>query len=172
MCPNVTCDHKSFQDYFRNHFNPAKGLRNFKDFRKTNTNVRIPQVSNHAMKLNHACNMKMTLNNALIGSTTCMSEVLSVRLEDNTILKIKIFYDTQSQHSMCSRAVHKIIKLEWTSPDPIKIITLMGTMFRKRNFCILQFSPGKSLECIILEDLKIQSVQMVIPSQWEHLTDD
>ena len=89
LCPDATCDHKSLQDYFRNHFNPTKGLRNFTDFNRPNTNARTPQVSNHAMKLSHACNMKMTLNNALIGSTTCMSEVLSVRLEDNTILKLK-----------------------------------------------------------------------------------
>ena len=133
LCPVASCDHKSIQDYFRSHFDPSKGLKNFSNF---NTTARTPQVSNHAVKLKHSCNIKMTLNNALVGSTTCMSEILSVKLEDHTHLKIKIFYDTQSQHSMCSRAVHQIIKLEWMSPDPIEIITFMGATYKKRNFCV------------------------------------
>ena len=109
ICPDTECDHKPLQDYFRNNYDPAQGLKNFSQFKHNN---RAPQVSNHAVRLKHTPNIKMTLNNSLVGSTTCLSEIVSVKLEDQLHVKVKVFYDTQSQHSMCSRGTHKLILLE------------------------------------------------------------
>ena len=56
------------------------------------TKAKGNQITSNAIRLN--VNKKMTINDAKIGETACMSEMLSVRLDDNTFQKVKIFYDS------------------------------------------------------------------------------
>jgi hypothetical protein len=101
-----------------------------------------------------------------------MSEILNIKMIDGTFYKVKIFYDSMSQHSMCSKSLHKIMSIEWTSPYCIAISTLNGNTCRRRNMCRIPLLPGSEIECIMLDDLQIDSVRMHKPSEWEQYNND
>ena len=83
------------QNWFKSFFDPSKGHRNFTAYSETHR--RPGQFSSNAIKFNP--NNTMLINSAQIGKTSCMSEIVSVTLEDQTQCKIKVFYDSQSQHT-------------------------------------------------------------------------
>ena len=50
-----------------------------------------------------------------------MSEIVTIKLEDNTLFKLKMYYDSQSQHTLCNKAAHQLMTKNWISGVKIQL---------------------------------------------------
>ena len=71
-------------------------------------------------------NNKQLINSAQIGKTACMSEIINVKLKDNTLVKLKMYYDSQSQHTLCNQAAKALMTKTWLSKCKIQLETVTG----------------------------------------------
>ena len=164
LCSQPGCDHGDLQEWFRKFFNKEQGTKNYVLYGKQ-TKTKGNQISSNAIRLS-VNKIEMQINEANIGETACMSEVISVKLNDNTFQKVKIYYDSQSQHTMCNPACHKLVLEQWNTNNPLQICTIFGTSSKKRTICQLKLSEKLSIQSIMIESLQVDSYRMTIPSQW------
>ena len=95
-----------------------------------------------------------------------MSEIVNIKLKDNTLFKLKIYYDSQSQHTLCNKAAHQLMTDNWLSGVQIQLETITGTDCKKRRLCKLKISDTHIVEAIVLDTLEINSFLMEKPKQW------
>ena len=170
LCSASGCDNGELQEWFRKFFNKEQGTKNYILYGKR-TKTKGNQITSNAIRLN-VNKIGMTINDANIGETACMSEMLSVRLDDNTFQKVKLFYDSQSQHTMCNPAVHKLVVEQWHTGNPLQICTIFGTSTKKRTLCKLKLTEELSIQSIMIDSLQVDSYRMNIPSQWGQMYAD
>ena len=111
-------------------------------------------------------NNKQLINSAQIGKTACMSEIINVKLKDNTLVKLKMYYDSQSQHTLCNQAAKALMTSIRLSKCKIQFEMVMGKDCRKRNICKLKISDEHEIDAILIDNLQISSFFMEKPKEW------
>ena len=111
-------------------------------------------------------NNKQLINSAQIGKTVCMSEIINVKLKDNTLVKLKMYYDSQSQHTLCNQAAKALMISIHLSKCKIQFETITGKDCRKRNICKLKISDEHEINAILINNLQIGSFFMEKPKEW------
>merc|ERR1712082_214093 len=142
--------------------NPKIGYKNFSlyNIQKSLTT----RVSTQAIKMSP--NNKLLINSAQIGKTVCMSEIINVKLKDNTLVKLKMYYDSQSQHTLCNQAAKALMTSTQLSKCKIQLETVMGKDCKKRNICKLKISDEHEIDAILIDNLQIGSFFMEKPKEW------
>ena len=144
------------------HHDPSIGFANLTNY--SSQRIQTPRVSSNAIKMSP--NKKQLINSVQIGKTACMSEIVNIKLEDNTLFKLKMYYDSQSQHTLCNKAASQLMTKTWLSGIKIQLETIMGADNRKRRICNLKVSDKHEVEAIILDKLEINSFLMEKPKEW------
>ena len=125
ICAQCPVIHKEVQTFFKAHHNSNMNIKeNFELFAQTQQPRRV--ATNKTM-LGDKSKQNVTLNNCPIGQTSCLSEILSIKLKDGSIFKVQIHYDDGSMHSLVSEQVTPICLNKSYSKFPIQLSTVCGS---------------------------------------------
>ena len=109
---------------------------------------------------------KQLINSSQIGKTACMSEIIGVKLKDNTLVNLRMYYDTQSQHTLCNKEAIKLMTNSRVSTCKIQFETVTGKDCQKRKICKLKISDDHVIDAILVNNLRIGSLFMEKPKEW------
>ena len=137
------------------------GFTNFKICAQHKANT----LQTHATVLNPPPIMN-SMNGVQLGRSTCPAEVLTIEMEDNTYFRVKIFYDTQAQATLCNDKITPLIRSSRFSPVPLGLTSINGTSHMTRKMATLELSAETKIEAIVLTDMNIDAREIEIPEPW------
>ena len=77
-----------------------------------------------------------------------------------------MYYDSQSQHTLCNQAAKALMTNICLSKCKIQFKTVTGKDCRKRNICKLKISDEHEIDAILINNLQIGSFFMEKPKEW------
>ena len=107
-----------------------------------------------------------TINGALIGCTSCLSETVTVKDMYNNPIRIQVHYDSGSQHSLASKLINKVVLAKRTSNNPIVLSTVSGDTKEIRQLSLVKLSDEHNIEIICVPSMDINSYNISVPKQF------
>ena len=91
---------------------------------------------------------------------------MSIRLDGESILRVKVHYDTRSQNTLGSCGLNPIVISRRQSKFPIDLSTITDSVRANRPIVSLRLN-GYVLDAIIIKNLRVDNVTMPIPVDWK-----
>ena len=163
LCP--CAKHDRPRAWLAKNFNPSLGWKNF-------TNLKQALGAAACRTVVHKVNIGgMKINNCLIGSSHCPSEIISIRQEDGTLFRAKLHYDSGASHCLANEFVKPIIIKQMRSPLPIQLSTINSTTCAIGTLATVEINDI-TFSCILVKNLHVDSCTMPIPRAWENYCDN
>ena len=159
MCPCIK--HVRARAWLSKNFDPAKGWQNF---------VRASQAASAAACRTIVNNVNigsMKINDCLIGSSHCPSEIISIRQEDGSFFRAKLHYDSGASHCLANEFVKPIVIKQSRSPLPIQLSTINSSSCAIRTLATVEINEI-IFSCILVKSLHVDSCTMPVPRAWEN----
>ena len=109
------------------------------------------------------------INQCTIGKTTCLSEIITVKLKDGSLFRAQLHYNDRAMHSLVSDQVGPICLGKSSSQYPIELSTVCGSTTSIRQIATVKLSDSISLEGIVVKGLHVENQSMSIPRQWSNI---
>ena len=110
----------------------------------------------------------VTINQCPIGKTTCLSEVVTVKLKDGSLFKAQLHYDSGAMHSLLSDQIGPICIGKLSSQFPVELSTVCGSSTKIRQIATVKLPDSISIQGIIVQGLHIENKSLTIPPEWSH----
>ena len=152
------------------HFNSEIGFDNVKLYNQahgivTNSTSARVATNNTTIKVATASTGFMKVNHCQVGQSSCLSEVVPVRLSDGSIFRIKLHYDSGAQHCLRNEFINPIVLSRWQSSYPIELATVNASSKSNRTIAKVKLNDF-IFDSIIVKGLTIETVGMSLPLQW------
>merc|ERR1712059_68208 len=163
LCP--CAKHDRPRAWLAKNFNPSLGWKNF-------TNLKQALGAAACRTVVHKVHIgAMKINNCLIGSSHCPSEIISIRQDDGTFFRAKLHYDSGASHCLANKFVKPIVIKQSRSPLPIQLSTINSSSCAIRTLATVEINEI-IFSCILVKNLHVDSHTMPIPRAWENYRDN
>ena len=104
--------------------------------------------------------------NCPIGASYCPAEVISKRLADGSIFRVKVHFDNGASHTLANPGVTPIIVERTKSEIPIQLRTVNSAQSATRTVASVDVN-GITFTVIIVKSMDVDSRCMPIPLEWQ-----
>ena len=142
----------------RQNHEPNLGLRNMMNMKKVLNIITVNRVV--------ARGNNLPALNCPIGASYCPAEVISKRLSDGSIFRVKVHFDYGASHTLANPGVTPIIVERTQSETPIQLKTVTSARSATRTVAAVEVND-KVFTVIIVKSLNVDSRCMPIPQGWQ-----